>query len=151
MRAASLIPIIMGLKSYFRKPASKDVEKPKHEEPTSGSLTPWAPTSDTPMSQDSQSIPMHRLNEARCELMVNHLWSQQAKMLWFAGDEDEGVVIKAGRDKYVCCPPDLRRPDGFLDAIQTLNVKVCISTPSPGALASFTTLQLPRRYGVQWL
>lgn len=119
----------MGLKSYFRKPASKDVEKPEPEGPPSGSLTPWAPTSDTPMSQESgsQSIPMHRLNEARCELMVNHLWSQQAKMLWFAGDEDEGVVIKAGRDKYVCCPPDLRRPDGFFDAIQTLNVKVCIS------------------------
>jgi len=74
----------------------------------------------------SQSMPMHRLNEARCELMVNHLWSQQAKMLWYAGDEDEGVVIKQGRDKYVCCPPDLRRSDGFFDAIQTLNVKVYI-------------------------
>lgn len=123
----------MGLKSYFRKPVSKDAEKPEHKEPTSGSLTPLAQTSDTPMSRESvvsQNMPMHRLNEARCELMVNHLWSQQAKMLWYAGDEDEGVVIKQGRDKYVCCPPDLSRADGFFEAIKSLNVKVCIDDPT---------------------
>ncbi|CAD0115061.1 unnamed protein product [Aureobasidium uvarum] len=67
---------------------------------------------------------MHRLNNAKCELMVNHIWSQQAQNLWFTGGEEEGVVIKAGRDQYVCCPPDLRRPDGIFEAIQALNVKI---------------------------
>jgi len=123
----------MGLKSYFRKPASKDAEKPEVLEivvPTSGTLTsmpPWIPS--TPMSQnsvDGQAAAMHRLDGARCELRVNHIWSQQAKLLWYIGDEDEGVVVKQRRDHHVCCPPDLCRPDGFYDAIKALNVKVCI-------------------------
>jgi hypothetical protein len=118
----------MGLKSYFRKPASKDAQLPEIEEPSaSGTFTPAAWTSHTPMSQESSDhgIAMHRLNDARCELMVNHIWSQQAKLLWNSGEEDEGVVIKQRRGQYVCCPPDLCRPDGFYDAIQALNVKVC--------------------------
>jgi hypothetical protein len=117
----------MGLKSYFRKPASKDVQLPEIEEPPSGTFTPMAWTSHTPSSQepgDAQAIAMSRLNDARCELLVNHLWSQQVKLLWYAGD-DEGVIIKQSRGKYVCCPPDLCSPDGFYDAIQALNVKVC--------------------------
>jgi hypothetical protein len=40
------------------------------------------------------------------------------------GDEDEGVVVKQRRDKFVCCPPDLQRPGGFFEAVQALNVKV---------------------------
>jgi hypothetical protein len=115
----------MGLKSYFRKPASKDAQLPEIEEPASGTFTPAAWTSHTPMSQessDSHGIAMHRLNDARCELMVNHIWSQQAKLLWNSGEEDEGVVIKQRRGQYVCCPPDLCRPDGFYDAVKALNV-----------------------------
>lgn len=56
--------------------------------------------------------------------MVNHIWSQQAKLLWYSGGEDEGVVLKAGRSEYVCCPPDFHRPNGFFEAIKSLNVKV---------------------------
>lgn len=119
----------MGIKSYFRKPASKKVELPQVHEPTSGSLTPWARGSDTPLSQEStdpQAIAMHRLNDSRCDVMVNHIWSQQAQLLWYTGDEDEGVIVKQRRDKFVCCPPDLQRSGGFFDAIQALNVKVRI-------------------------
>jgi hypothetical protein len=117
----------MGIKSYFRKPASKKVKSPRFEEPTSGSLTPWAQGSNTPLSQEStdpQAIAMHRLNDSRCDVMVNHIWSQQAQLLWYTGDEDEGVVVKQRRDKFVCCPPDLQRSGGFFDAVQALNVKV---------------------------
>ncbi|THZ35155.1 hypothetical protein D6C90_07453 [Aureobasidium pullulans] len=116
----------MGLKSYFRKPANKDVEPSEMKDTVSGSLTPWGLTSHTPMSQESsgaQDVAMQRLNDARSELMVNHLWSQQAKLFWYAQEEDEGVVIKQSRGSYVCCPPDLCRPDGFFDAISALNVK----------------------------
>jgi hypothetical protein len=121
----------MGLKSYFRKPASKDVEKPEIEESASGALTPMAFPVHTPMSQESADpqSPMYRLNDARCELMVNHIWSQQAKLLWYTGDEDEGVVIKQSRGQHVCCPPDLCRPGGFYDAVKALNVKVSIYLP----------------------
>jgi hypothetical protein len=123
----------MGLKSYFRKPASKDVMPTEMEEPATGSMTPWAMISQTPMSQEStnsQDMAMQRLNEARTELMVNHLWSQQAKLFWYCQEEDEGVVIKQSRGKYACCPPDLCRPDGFFDAISALNVKVRDSSNS---------------------
>ncbi|KAI4717821.1 hypothetical protein E4T48_05997 [Aureobasidium sp. EXF-10727] len=119
----------MGLKSYFRKPSGKPVQSSELSQPASGLITPAIFTPSgcaTPFSHesgDSQAIAMHRLNNAKCELMVNHIWSQQAQNLWFTGGEDEGVVIKAGRDQYVCCPPDLRRPDGFFQAIQALNVK----------------------------
>jgi hypothetical protein len=128
-----VLSLIMGLKSYFRKPASKDVEPSEMKDTVSGSLTPWGMTSHTPMSQESsstQDVAMQRLNDARCELMVNHLWSQQAKLFWYSQEEDEGVVIKQSRGSYVCCPPDLCRPDGFFDAISALNVKVSTSSRS---------------------
>jgi hypothetical protein len=50
-------------------------------------------------------------------------------LLWYTGDEDEGVVIKQSRGQHVCCPPDLCRPDGFYDAVKALNVKVSIYIP----------------------
>lgn len=56
--------------------------------------------------------------------MVNHIWSQQAKLLWYSGGEDEGVILKSGRDRFVCCPPHLEHKGGFYEAIKTLNVKV---------------------------
>lgn len=114
----------MGLKSYFRKPG-KDSQVTT-EKTTDVPPTPTTPTCYTPRSQEyagSDAIPMNRLNEAKCEVMVNHVWSEQAKLLWNTGDDDEGVVIKKGRGEYVCCPPDLRRPDGFLEAVQALNVR----------------------------
>lgn len=116
----------MGLKSYFRKPG-KDAQSPTEK----GEDIPPAPTTPacyTPRSRESaglEGIPMQRLNDAKCDVMVNHVWSQQAKLLWNIGNDDEGVVIKKSRGQYVCCPPDLRRPDGFLEAVQALNVKVC--------------------------
>ncbi|CAD0058106.1 unnamed protein product, partial [Aureobasidium pullulans] len=115
----------MGLKTYFRKPG-KDAQSPTEK----GEVIPPTPTTPacyTPRSRESaglEGIPMQRLNDAKCDVMVNHVWSEQAKLLWNIGNDDEGVVIKKSRGQYVCCPPDLRRPDGFLEAVQALNVKV---------------------------
>lgn len=117
----------MGLKSYFRKPIDKPVETPDVVQPTIDAFALRALTSRSPSSPDSadaQVAAMQRLHDTKYGVMVNHIWSQQAQLLWYAGEEDEGVVIKSGRDKYVCCPPDLERPDGFFEAIKTLNVKV---------------------------
>lgn len=117
----------MGLKSYFRKPIDKHVQASDIVQPTGGQFTPRNLTSRTPSSYDltdPQVVAMHRLNDAKYSVMVDHIWSQQAQLLWYAGDEDEGVVLKASRDRYVCCPPDLERPDGFFEAIKALNVKV---------------------------
>ncbi|KAG9963913.1 hypothetical protein KCU61_g3421, partial [Aureobasidium melanogenum] len=116
----------MGLKSYFRKPVDKHIEAPDVVQPaidafTLRDLTSRSPSS--PASADAQVAAMQRLHDTKYGVMVNHIWSQQAQLLWYAGEEDEGVVIKSGRDKYVCCPPDLERPDGFFEAIKALNVK----------------------------
>ncbi|THW11504.1 hypothetical protein D6D24_07170 [Aureobasidium pullulans] len=114
----------MGLKTYFRKPG-KDAQSPT-EKGEDIPPTPTTPACYTPRSRESaglEGFPMQRLNDAKCDVMVNHVWSQQAKLLWNIGNDDEGVVIKQSRGQYVCCPPDLRRPAGFLEAVQALNVK----------------------------
>ncbi|KAH0030048.1 hypothetical protein KCU78_g3175, partial [Aureobasidium melanogenum] len=116
----------MGLKSYFRKPVDKPVETPDVVQPTIDAFALRALTSRSPSSPDSadaQVAAMQRLHDTKYGVMVNHIWSQQAQLLWYSGGDDEGVLIKSGRDKYVCCPPDLERPDGFFEAIKTLNVK----------------------------
>lgn len=122
----------MGLKSYFRKPVNKDVQASDPSTPPSNVFTLKDRTSRTPSSYDltdPQVVAMHRLNNAKHAVMVNHIWSQQTKLLWYSGGEDEGVVIKSGRDQFVCCPPDLERSDGFFEAIKALNVKVSAFIP----------------------
>ncbi|KAG9691954.1 hypothetical protein KCU95_g7525, partial [Aureobasidium melanogenum] len=116
----------MGLKSYFRKPVDKQVEATNIVQPTVDALTLQtltSPSSARHESADFQSGAMQRLNDTKYGIMVNHIWSQQSQLLWYAGGEDEGVVIKSGRDQFVCCPPDLERPGGFFEAIKALNVK----------------------------
>ncbi|KAH0367056.1 hypothetical protein KCU65_g4911, partial [Aureobasidium melanogenum] len=116
----------MGLKSYFCKPVDKQVEASDIVQPTVDALTLktlTSPSSARHESADFQSGAMQRLNETKYGIMVNHIWSQQSQLLWYSGGEDEGVVIKSGRDQFVCCPPDLERPGGFFEAIKALNVK----------------------------
>ena len=118
----------MGFKDYFRPPVSENVQPPEIPRPNEN-VKPMALTSHTLFSQESlnsQAIAMHRLNDVKPEVMVNHIYYQQAQLLWYTGEKDEGVVLKQSRGQYVCCPPELRanRPDGFFDAIQALNVKV---------------------------
>jgi hypothetical protein len=64
--------------------------------------------------------------EMKCNIMVQHLYHQLRERLWLSDRPiDEGVVLKMTRDAYTCCPGDLAyQQDGFLDAIEGLNVKV---------------------------
>ena len=92
----------MGLKTYFRKPG-KDAQSPT-EKGEDIPPTPTTPACYTPRSRESaglEGIPMQRLNDAKCDVMVNHVWSEQAKLLWNIGNDDEGVVIKKSRGQYV--------------------------------------------------
>jgi hypothetical protein len=74
--------------------------------------------------RESRMVAPHETSDAKCDMMVNHIFSQQTQALWHVGTDDEGVVIKKSRGQYVCCPSDLVRPDGFFDAVKALNVKV---------------------------
>lgn len=65
------------------------------------------------------------LRDIRCDVMVNWLYQQQMEMLWTAGAQDEGVVLKKSRGNYTCCPADImNEPFGFFRSIEMLNVKV---------------------------
>jgi membrane glycosyltransferase len=68
------------------------------------------------------------LNDIKCDVMVNWLYQQQMERLWTAGGSDEGVVLKKSRSAYACCPEDIiDNPDGFVNSIRALNVRVAIT------------------------
>ncbi|THX03796.1 hypothetical protein D6D13_07479 [Aureobasidium pullulans] len=133
----------MGLKSYLapgRKadkgkepvvevPLSEKVHTgtstPQHLAPISGAATPYGsrPVSVFPEG-DFRNNAKEEINDIKCDMMVNHLYSQQMELLWTAGGHDEGALLKKSRGQYACCPSDLEsEPHGFFKAIQTLNVR----------------------------
>jgi membrane glycosyltransferase len=92
----------------------------------SGSGSPWGsrPVSLYPAG-DFRNSAANEINEIKCDVMVNWLYQQQMEKLWTAGGVDEGVVLKKNRSAYTCCPADLaNEPEGFFNAIETLNVRV---------------------------
>jgi len=64
--------------------------------------------------------------QTKCNIMVQHLYHQLRERLWLSDSPvDEGVVLKINRDAYTCCPGTLAyQQEGFLEAIEGLNVKV---------------------------
>ncbi|KKY13398.1 putative glycosyl transferase family 2 [Diplodia seriata] len=139
----------MGLKSYFaprkgedKKNAAKAVitnEKPAEARPDS--LPPLDSPRPAYLAGSSGSSPygsrpnslyrssgMDQLSEIKCDVMVNWLHSQQEEKLWCAGEYEEGVVLKKARGSYACCPAELaEEPNGFLKAIEQLNVRVAMT------------------------
>ena len=76
---------------------------------------------------DFRNATVEEINDIKCEVMVNWLYSQQEEKLWTTGEEDEGVVLKKSRGMYTCSPADLAdEQSGFFQAVQELNVKVCL-------------------------
>lgn len=143
----------MGLKSYLapgrgsgkgKAAASGQAEEPEMNEKaptgasTPGFLAPSAlvsgaatPIGSRPVSVfpegDFRNNAKEEINDIKCDMMVNHIYSQQMELLWTAGGHDEGVLLKKSRGQYACCPSDLEsEPAGFFKAIQTLNVRVSI-------------------------
>ena len=57
--------------------------------------------------------------------MADYLRVQQVSRHWTDGN-DQGVVMKKSRGNYICSPPELADvEDGFMKAIERLNVQVC--------------------------
>jgi len=93
---------------------------------TPGGNSPWAsrPASIYPAG-DFRNNDRDDLRDIKCDVMVNWLYQQQMEMLWTAGGQDEGVVLKKTRGQYTCCPADImEEPYGFFKAVEMLNVRV---------------------------
>lgn len=139
----------MGLKAYLAPGRKADkgkepvVEVPMSEKTPTGTSTPGflAPSAAmsgaaTPFGSRPASVfpqgdfrnnAKEEINDIKCDMMVNHLYSQQMELLWTAGGHDEGVLLKKSRGQYACCPSDLEsEPSGFFKAVQMLNVRVSI-------------------------
>lgn len=65
--------------------------------------------------------------QTKCNIMVQHLYHQLKERLWLSERAtDEGVVLKITRDAYTCSPANLAyQQEGFFDAVEGLNVRVC--------------------------
>lgn len=71
---------------------------------------------------------------AKFDLMLQYLRQQQLEKHWADHDTTEGVILKRGRDDYICQPSKLpKHINGFFDEARRLNVKVGppFSLPTP--------------------
>ena len=120
-------PVIAGEKVDEPEPVA-----PKKNNRISTFITPdntgtaWAPRPALLYpSGDFRNNDPEEIRDLKCDVMVNWLYQQQMEMLWTAGGQDEGVVLKKTRGQYTCCPSDIvEEPYGFFKAVQTLNVRV---------------------------
>lgn len=96
--------------------------------PQSGALAPVAHKDLYPVG-DFRNATAEELLDIKSEVMVNWLYQQQMEMLWTAGNADEGIMLKKARGEYACCPSDIvDERNGFFEAIEALNVRVCMLT-----------------------
>jgi hypothetical protein len=62
----------------------------------------------------------------RGNMMLEQLYNEQKRRLWYTWGPNQGVVLKQGRGKYVACPPELHAESGGLfDQIAMMNTRVC--------------------------
>lgn len=58
--------------------------------------------------------------------MLLYLRQQQLEKRWADDNSTEGVILKRGKDDFICQPPELpKHINGFYDETKKLNVKVC--------------------------
>ena len=118
-----------------KQKATKDAEKsqqvtvpdvPTPKFPFSPGQTPgMSPYASQPGSRPVSMYPNDEMNDIKSNVVVAHLYQQQLERLWTSGADDEGVVLKKGRNQYTACPSELTQIEGgFFDAISALNVRV---------------------------
>jgi len=112
----------MGILSYF-KPSKKKEDNVAEEKHTSVALSVLTPL-DSPVADGFARL--------RFEALGAYIYACQRQYLWVGGraddDQDQGVVLKTGRDEFVTSPAYLKDiPNGFFMAVKLLNVKVTTS------------------------
>lgn len=92
----------------------------------SPSFSPLYRRSDTIKTADTNNSSTEiEMLDMRLNVICNWLHQQQLQRMWSIGEEEEGVLVRKSKGKYVCCPRDLLLcKNGLHNAIQLLNVKV---------------------------
>jgi len=82
----------------------------------------------TAESVDLRSTIITGTEAFKYDIMVKHLRQRQLDKAWSHGPFEQGVVLKRGKDDFICKPADLLSvPDGFYEQIARLNVKVAMT------------------------
>jgi len=111
----------MGLISYLKP--GKDVKKPAALPLGNMGTVTMSPASTVGTSMTGSST---MSSQVRWNIMADYLRLQQVSRQWTDGP-DQGVVLKRSRGNYICSPPELMYcENGFMRAIEALNVQVCV-------------------------
>ncbi|KAI9735841.1 MAG: hypothetical protein M1834_001306 [Cirrosporium novae-zelandiae] len=79
-------------------------------------------------ASDSLNPTAEDITELKGDIMINWLYQQQLSLQWSKGGAEEGIVLKIGRETFICCPENLCQFQyGFYDAICALNVPVAMT------------------------
>ncbi|EXJ90538.1 hypothetical protein A1O1_03641 [Capronia coronata CBS 617.96] len=71
---------------------------------------------------------VHHSSNVKFEVMLLYLRQQQLEKRWADDNSTEGVILKRGKDDFICQPADLpRHVNGFFDETKKLNVKVAMT------------------------
>jgi hypothetical protein len=109
----------------------------------------------SPSNASVRSMESYRSNEGivsgdsvKCDIMAKFLRQRQLEKMWsYNANSEEGVILKRGKDDFVCQPKGLVGvQDGFYEQICRLNVKVAITVSTDVIqtyLSSIDTLYVP--------
>jgi len=80
-----------------------------------------------PDNADTKTSETDSLVNLKSKLIVNWIYQKQQESIWTTGLQGEGVVLRKGKGRYMCCPTELQY-DGsnFYQMVAKLNVCVCL-------------------------
>ncbi|KAG9776334.1 hypothetical protein KCU88_g4878, partial [Aureobasidium melanogenum] len=86
----------------------------------------------------------HHSKNVKFEVMLLYLRQQQLEKRWADDNSTEGVVLKRGRDDFICQPAELpRHVNGFYDEVKKLNVKVAMTVKTSAIKTFLKEYHLP--------
>ena len=82
------------------------------------------------ISDAGSAAPLGSAGAFKCDIMVKFLRQRQMEKLWSNSDVEEGVVLKRGKNDFVCQPSELLfAHKGLFEQVSRLNVKVsCLNS-----------------------
>ncbi|OLN86512.1 Glucans biosynthesis glucosyltransferase H [Colletotrichum chlorophyti] len=135
-----------AFKSYFAPdmaPAQPATEMSNPSRLQSGSATPRLPagpyrtpstrTSARQSTMSASNKHASSIMDFKADVTVLSIYQDQLrKMYAMSFNLGEGVVLKKGRNDYVCAPPQLASvPNGFYDMVMQLNVSCAMTVNTP--------------------
>ncbi len=86
---------------------------------------PRSPSQSSFISNADSLAPLGSAGAFKCDIMVKFLRQRQMEKLWSNNVESEGVILKRGKNDFVCQPSELLfEQNGLFSQVSQLNVKV---------------------------